>query len=352
MEITSRSGPYKVFFNDVKINQIENLINDDDFIFLDRVVANIYKDDLEGLLNHKNLYLIDALESSKSINDFGVIYEFLLANNIRKKSRIFALGGGITQDIACFISSTIYRGVEWIFIPTTLLSQCDSCIGSKSSININQHKNVIGNFYPPKEIHIISKFLSTLSGVEIKSGIGEIYKVAMIDGIDSFIEISKSYDEKFETKESLVKSIEYALKIKKEYIQVDEFDRGVRNIFNYGHSFGHAIESSTSFSVPHGIAVTMGMDIANFISYCYGYIDKELLMKLHISLHKNYIEYICKVPREIEMINALKSDKKNTFENFIFILLGPDQRLKKFEVKNDVLFARNLNLALEFISHE
>lgn len=352
MEITSHCGPYRVFFDELKINQIANLINKDDFIFLDRRVAEIFKDDLLGLIDHQNLHLIDALESSKSFSSFGVIYEFLVNNNIRKKSRIIAIGGGITQDIACFISSTIYRGVDWIFVPTTLLSQCDSCIGSKSSINLNNYKNVIGNFYPPKEIYVISDFLSTLSEVEIKSGIGEIYKVAMIDGVNSFVETSKNYDGFFGKKSFLAERIKYALKIKKEYIQVDEFDRGIRNIFNYGHSFGHAIESSTSFSVPHGIAVTMGMDIANFISFSYGHIKKELLMKLHFSLRKNYIEYVTRVPTTNQMIDALQSDKKNTFQSFVFILLGADLKLNKFEIKNDDLFARNLTLALELLSYE
>jgi len=352
MEITSNSGIYKVYFDKLKINQIFSLLDIDDFVLIDRKVAILYSVDLVELLKLNKIYLIDAHENSKAYDAFGDVYEFLLKNNLRKKSRIFAIGGGIIQDIACFISSTIYRGVEWIYIPTTLLSQCDSCIGSKSSVNFKHMKNVIGNFYPPREIYIISNFLLTLTDQEIKSGLGEIFKVSVIDGLDSFFEFSNNYDGLLMNRNLLSKYIKYALKVKKEYIEIDEYDRGVRNIFNYGHSFGHAIESASDFLIPHGIAVSIGMDIANFISLKYGFLDYDLLNKMHTPLLKNYIKYRDQMPKTSAMIKAISSDKKNTFKNFSLILLGADNKLSKVEVKNDNFFADNLNLALEYIDHE
>lgn len=352
MKIASNSGNYRVHFNSLKINQIWGLVNDNDFIFMDRHVANLYKNDLTGLLNHKNLYLIDPLETSKSFEAFGKIYEFLLENSIRKNSRILAVGGGITQDITCFISSTIYRGVEWIFIPTTLLSQCDSCIGSKSSVNLYQYKNAIGNFYPPKNIYIIPEFLMTLPDLEIRSGIGEMFKVSMIDGLEPFFKFAEKYEVLIKNRDLLPEYIKYALSVKKVYVEIDEFDRGIRNIFNYGHSFGHAIESATSFAIPHGIAVTIGMDIANFIAYSTGSLNQALLNQIHTFLCKNYQDYKDGMPSAVEIIDALKSDKKNTFSNFTFILIGPAHKLSKQEVKNDAIFFKNLTLALEFICHE
>jgi 3-dehydroquinate synthase len=213
-------------------------------------------------------------------------------------------------------------------------------------------KNVIGNFYPPREIYIISNFLLTLTDQEIKSGLGEIFKVSVIDGLDSFFEFSNNYDGLLMNRNLLSKYIKYALKVKKEYIEIDEYDRGVRNIFNYGHSFGHAIESASDFLIPHGIAVSIGMDIANFISLKYGFLDYDLLNKMHTPLLKNYIKYRDQMPKTSAMIKAISSDKKNTFKNFALILLGADNKLSKVEVKNDNFFADNLNLALEFIDHE
>ena len=139
--------------------------------------------------------------------------------------------------------------VEWNFVPTTLLSQADSCIGSKSSINCNNVKNVLGTFTPPKNVLIYSEFLKTLQLREIKSGIGEMLKVHAISGVDDFNSIKKVYKDLFKKQDIMLNKIYKSLIIKKKFIEIDEFDKGPRNIFNYGHSFGHAIERATNFKI-------------------------------------------------------------------------------------------------------
>src|SRR5581483_3202456 len=186
------------------------------------------------------------------------------ARKIRRNHVLVAIGGGIIQDITCFLAATMLRGLPWNFIPTTLLAQADSCIGSKSSINAGEAKNILGTFTPPARVDVSTRFLKTLDERDIRSGIGEMLKVHAIEGPQSFDQIAHDYENILSDDSVMLHYIRRSLDIKKRIIEIDEFDRGPRNVMNYGHSFGHAIESATDFAVPHGIAVTLGMDLANY----------------------------------------------------------------------------------------
>ena len=122
-------------------------------------------------------------------------------------------------------------------------------------------KNIIGTFNPPQTVFICGEFLETLEKKEIHSGLGEILKVHAIESAESFDRLAKDYDRLWADRNVLLGYIRAALRIKQPYIEIDEFDREIRNIFNYGHSFGHAIESATHYAIPHGVAVTIGMEI-------------------------------------------------------------------------------------------
>ena len=135
---------------------------------------------------------IEAKESNKSLDKIPDLIENILLVGFSRKGRIISIGGGITQDISCFIASTLFRGVEWLFVPTTLLAQADSCIGSKSSINVRKYKNQMGTYYPPGEILLDPDFLGTLKKDEIHSGIGEIIKVHIISGWSDFSKLERT----------------------------------------------------------------------------------------------------------------------------------------------------------------
>ena len=141
--------------------------------------------------------------------------------------------------------ATILRGVKWVFYPAALLSQADSCIGSKSSINCRGTKNILGTFTPPRKICLSINFLRTLELRELKSGVGEMLKVHAIAGSKDFQRIASDYQDLFNNSGMMLQRIRHSLEIKKEYIETDEFDQDQRLIYNYGHSFGHAIESAT-----------------------------------------------------------------------------------------------------------
>ena len=170
----------------------------------------------------------------------------------------------------------MYRGVDWIFFPTTLLAQGDSCIGSKTSINFGKFKNQVGGFYPPVNIYIDLAFLATLKDIDIKSGLGEMCHYYIVAGEEDFMRYKREYDFALSDKNVLAGIIARSLEIKKGYIEIDEFDQKERQVFNYGHSFGHAIESLTDYRIPHGIAVSYGMDMANFISVKLDYIPETI----------------------------------------------------------------------------
>ena len=334
--IQSYQGPYEIHFNvDEKFTFMQDFLGDESHIIIDSKVAEIYTAQL-GLSDHKNIIKIVATEENKSIEKIATIIEKLLDNKIKKNHNLIAIGGGIIQDITCFISSILFRGISWRYLPTTLLSQADSCIGSKSSVNLGCTKNILGTFNPPKEVFISHHFLDSLSSTEMLSGIGEIIKVHAISGKIQFDQLAQAYDELISNRLILLKYVQQSLKIKKEYIELDEFDVGIRNIFNYGHSFGHAIEAATNFAIPHGVAVTMGMYIANQVAFHKGLLPLEEVDRMDGILRKNF-EKFKSVPIPFEkFISALQKDKKNINSTLVLILpVGDDANIKKVSIESD-----------------
>ena len=310
LSVVSSKHTYNVRFEDDFALALSNHIGDGDVVTVDANVFKIYENEIAPLLKTVQFYMIDASENQKSYNGVESLIDYLLENGFRKNNRLIAIGGGITQDITAFTASIMFRGVDWIFYPTTLLAQCDSCIGSKTSINFGEYKNQLGGFYPPKEIVIDLKFLNTLSPLDFRSGMGEMLHYYLISGEDDFELIFRKYDSAFHDKTVLEELIYHSLDFKRSYVERDEFDQGPRNVFNYGHSFGHAIESLTKYAVPHGIAVSIGMDMANYISMKLGYISPGLRDRMRILLKKNWGQTTLKDIKLDDFINALRKDKK------------------------------------------
>jgi 3-dehydroquinate synthase len=339
LTIQSQKGPYSVHFEQEFPGTIQSLVDQNSFFIVDENIARIYHEKLRPILASSNTILIEATEFKKSLNEVGRVIDRLVVGNVRRNQLLVAVGGGITQDMTCFISSILLRGIPWAFIPTTLLSQADSCIGSKSSINTDGAKNILGTFNPQSNIYIWRDFLMSLKREEIISGIGEIIKVHAIASIDAFDELAHDYDRMLVDSTMLTEYTKRALQIKQKFIEIDEFDQGIRNIFNYGHSFGHAIEAATHFSIPHGVAVTMGMDMANFIAYKRGLISEKDLERMHRLLKKNY-SLFCKVKIPIDpLLAALMKDKKNVANQLRLILpVGENVEMRIVEVAPDEIF--------------
>lgn len=321
--IQSHKGEYIAAFDADGISVLNSSPPEDCFVIIDKKIVELYGDRLGNLLAVRPYLAIEAIESNKSLDKFQVYIEHLVEGKVRRGQQLIAIGGGIIQDITCFIATTMMRGLPWVFYPTTLLAQADSCIGSKSSINVGKIKNILGTFTPPNKIIIDTSFLETLSRQELCSGIGEMLKVHAIKGPASFDEISLNYGQILDDQAVMEEFIFKSLKIKQKIVELDEFDVGPRNVMNYGHSFGHAIESATNFGVPHGVAVTIGADMANFVAASLGVSTLAHFERMHPVLAANYSDFgQVDIPAD-DLLTALAKDKKNTSSQLRLIL--PDK---------------------------
>ncbi|MGB0898428.1 MAG: AroB-related putative sugar phosphate phospholyase (cyclizing) [Psychrobium sp.] len=326
LNIHSNIHPYKVSFEpDLKF--INSLIELEHAVFvIDSKVYDAYQGAFDSI-NKERLMLIDAVEENKTYEYVSHLFEFLMVLKCKKNTHLISIGGGIIQDISGFTASTLYRGIHWTFIPTTLLAQADSCVGSKTSLNFGNFKNIVGSFYPPHQVHICSAFISSLSEHEINSGCGEIVKFMMLD--DRFKPsvdfIAQIINQAIKSGDFLA-AIEQSLGVKQSYIKQDEFDTGKRNLFNYGHCFGHALESSSDFRIPHGIAVVYGMIFANIVAHQRGLISQNQCNEWRTKLFDGLLSITPALSEldENKLINALKNDKKRVGEYLTMIIPSSD----------------------------
>ena len=205
---------------------------------------------------------IEASEEAKALQETLPLFVALKQAGLGRSSRIAAIGGGVVQDIATFVSSLFMRGIRWSYVPTTFLGMADSCLGGKSSINVGPYKNLIGNFHPPSRIDILPVFARTLPAVELAGGAAEAAKIAFCRGASAFATYERlaapvlcgDWQE-----QQLAELLHATLSVKQWFIETDEFDQAERRLLNFGHTWGHALESATAFAIPHGLAVAIGM---------------------------------------------------------------------------------------------
>lgn len=318
--IQSHRGPYTVHFMQAALRQLANEPTEQRHFIVDANVATLYREDLAPILNNASTLVIEATEVAKRLDRFTGYVETMVSQSVRRDHLLVAIGGGIIQDITAFLATTLLRGLPWEYYPTTLLAQADSCIGSKSSINVGDAKNILGTYCPPNRITIDPELLRTLAEVDVRSGIGEMLKVHAIAGPDFFDEIAAGYGCLPGDHEVLLNFIRRSLEIKKAIIETDEFDAGPRNVMNYGHSFGHAIEAATGFGVPHGIAVTIGMDLANYVAVRMDRVSSSHFDHMHPVLMENSRGFHALQLPQDRFFAALGKDKKNVGTRLSLIL--------------------------------
>ena len=332
MLIKSSIKDYRVSFVDNFDTSLIGTYKSGDFIIVDQKIFNLYKDKIDCNNWKNNVIVIEATENQKSFLQLAPVIDQLINNGFRKNNTLFSIGGGIIQDITAFIASIMYRGVDWIHIPTTLLAQGDSCIGSKTSINFGKFKNQLGNFFSPKQIFIDVNFLKTLDKSDLISGLGEMAHYFLVSSREDFLYFKSEYHNAQNDLNVLRDLIVRSLEIKKSYIEIDEFDQNERQVFNYGHSFGHAIESLTNYRIPHGIAVSIGMDMSNFMSVKYGYMTERNRQEMRLLLKEVWVGYSIDDIKLKDMETALLKDKKNKNGKLGLILSkGPGKTFKEFK---------------------
>ena len=339
-QVKSTFGNYLVEFSSHQIF-IDQSDHKKTILVIDKNIYQFYKDSFSNF-PEKNILIIDSSEESKSFEYSTTLLNDLLNLKIKKDYTLIAIGGGTLQDITAFVASIIYRGIKWSFIPTTLLAQCDSCIGSKTSINFQSYKNVLGNFYPPQQVIIDIQFLDSLPASEIKSGIGEMTHYFYFDGSNFLEKIFTDYNQLISREKSILPFIKESLRIKKNVIEIDEFDTGVRNHFQFGHTFGHAIETATNYKINHGQAVTVGMDISMYLSMKKKLMNAEEFLYNHNLIAKNFPRFDFNTFDFNLFYNALIKDKKNIENYVVCVLIEKSGLLKKSMIEIDNKLKENL----------
>lgn len=305
--------------------------------FLDAQVDRLYGDALNGFIAGAPALIIPAEEDRKSYEALAEYYRWLVAQGFRRNDVLVTLGGGILQDISGFVASTLYRGVPWAFVPTTLLAQADSCIGSKTSINLGTAKNLIGTFYPPDAVYIDQAFTETLTDAYFASGVGEIIKFHLLSDEDGYARLRAFLAEPdLRRNPRLGPIISSTLDIKRSYFEADEFDTGRRNLLNYGHCFGHALESASDFAVSHGEAVIVGMGVADAVARERGLLAPERAAEYEALRASHYPRFDLGAVPTADLLAYMERDKKRTGEGLTMVLLrGVGDALKADDVTPD-----------------
>ncbi len=286
------------------------------FIVTDAEVGRLYIEPIQSLLVGAGFVLqvftIPAGESSKSLLCWQQILDWLVEHKAEHQEPIVALGGGVVGDLAGFVAATYHRGVPLVQVPTSLLAQVDSAIGGKTGINHPLGKNLVGAFYQPKLILVDPAFLLTLPERVYCEGWAEIVKYSMILDADLFEQLEAHVFSLHERDAALLTAIiTRCIQLKMDVVELDERDGGLRNILNYGHTFGHALEAITDYGIwLHGEAVSIGMEVAAQIAVARGSLAIEFALRQHKLMCALNLPVHCPGVNIESLLTAMQRDKK------------------------------------------
>ena len=298
-------------------------------VFDSKIPSKFKSKVLEQLKNYDLLtYNFKSNEKVKNFKSVNIILEKLLLNNFNRSDLIIGIGGGITGDLVGFVASIFKRGLSFINVPTTLLSQVDAAVGGKTGINSRFGKNLIGSFSQPKLVLSDISFCESLSKKEIICGYAEILKHALINDKKFFkwLKINSKYIFAL-NKEKLIYAIKKSCQIKLIFVNKDVNENNLRMSLNFGHTFAHAMEVKNNYSknLTHGEAVLAGMILATKLSVIRKVCNRKILNEIKEIYNKNNLNYLVtkyKNNKKIkDLIPFLKNDKKNNDDKINFILL-------------------------------
>ena len=332
LQINTKDHEYPIFIGSGLVTKLPKLLKNCSIKFtkcllvIDSKVPKILVNKILKSLPKKQtiIYIFKATELNKNQINVNKILAILLKKNFYRNDCLISIGGGITGDVSGFASSIFKRGIKFVNIPTTLLSQVDSSIGGKTGINSVHGKNSIGSFYQPSLVISDSIFLKTLPKREIVCGYGEILKHSLIADKKFFLFLNKNLNKILNLKKPFIeKSIHQSCLIKKRIIEIDEKEKNLRKILNFGHTFAHAYEATLQYSkkLNHGEAVILGIMNASKFSF-----KNNLLSKKEFELIKNHLSQF-KLKKKIpsnklnRIVSFMQKDKKNNTKKINLILL-------------------------------
>ena len=356
LKVKNHNSSYSIIIGRNILNQISNQTKklcpgaQKIALVMDKNVPNKFKIDLKNYLRKYKVYSYqyNVNEKFKSFNNVNKIVESCLAKNFNRNDILISLGGGILGDYSAFAASIIKRGINFINIPTTLLAQVDSSIGGKTGVNSTRGKNLIGSFYQPRLVISDIEILNSLPQRELVCGYAEILKHALILENNFFIWLKNNSKELLANKNPnlLKKAVVESCKIKLYFVNKDVFEKNIRMILNFGHTFAHAIEVQNKYSrkINHGEAVIMGMMMAVKLSYQKKLCSLKTLNQLKYIYNANNLKYdIKKIFKKNEykkIIDYMSADKKNNDKKINLILLkkiGKTTQPNKYQISSAVL---------------
>lgn len=322
-------------------------------IVTDSNVADLYGDEVNSIFQDdgydSRVYVFDAGEENKTMDTILGICRACMEHKMDRKSMIVALGGGVVGDMAGFAAAIYMRGIDFIQIPTTLLSQSDSSVGGKTGIDFMDGKNILGAFHQPKLVYMNVTTLKTLPKEQFVSGMGEVIKHGIISDSCFFEYLEKNVENIKELdSETLINMDKTNCAIKADVVIQDERETGLRANLNFGHTIGHAVESAYSFKMTHGECVGLGMIGASFIALNRGYITNDTLHRIEHILKMYGFKTKVKLPSLDVVFGFMQNDKKKLDGKLKFILpVSIGEVVQKNDVTKEEIFA-----ALEYISQQ
>ena len=331
VDIKLENNPYKIIFSNDDRDLINNfkkyLPNRKIFFVSDTHVSKIYLKTLICLLKKEKFivesFVFKAGEQSKNISTLIDMYNYALKIGIDRKFAVVALGGGVVGDVSGLFASTYMRGLDFIQIPTSLLAMVDSSIGGKTGIDLEKGKNIVGTFYQPKFVYVNSKFLETLKPEHIKNGMAEVIKYAITFSSKFFNELNLILNKSIINKQDFDKIIYESAKFKAKIVEEDEKEKkGVRELLNFGHTFGHALETITKYKkFLHGEAVVIGMLFVCELAYKIKFCDNVTTQKIKkIINNAGFNENINLKVNANKLLAIMKKDKKSVSKKIRFVL--------------------------------
>ena len=305
---------------DVIVGQVSNLANfpmQNPIIVTDENVAKLHLEKIQSLLNAKSI-VVPAGEEHKNLETISRMWKAFLENGLDRKSTVIALGGGVLSDMAGFASSSYMRGINWVGVPTTLLSMVDASLGGKTGFDLPEGKNLIGAFYPPKLVLADPQLLGTLPEAELISGMAEVVKHGIISDPELFNLCLRGLDW---VKANLEEVVKHAMAVKIKVIEDDPYEKGIRAALNLGHTVGHAVELVSKFKLRHGEAIAIGTVAEAKYAARVG-LAGEGLVEVVTESFKSLglpVQIPETMPRE-ELIRAMRVDKKKNANAIRFAL--------------------------------
>lgn len=346
--IDLESNSYYIYIEEGILNYLADYIGNADkyLIIFDKNVEKYYGDRVYKSLEGKVIcsIILTPGENTKTMNTVENILSQMVEFGLTRKSKIIAVGGGVVGDISGFCASIYMRGIPFIQVPTTLLSQVDSSVGGKTGVNMPQGKNLIGSFYQPETVIIDINTLKTLDRREVISGLGEVIKYGIIWDYDFFNNIKTHILNILEGEGKQIKVIiKRCCEIKAKIVSEDEKELGIRKILNYGHTIGHGLESITNYGkYTHGEAVILGMYYEAFMARNLGYIEEDYFMEIENLIKNLNLSLDIKELDMEQLVKAMLKDKKNKEGKISFILpIGKGKVEEKLFDKIDVVSELN-----------